>query len=146
MKLCIIQHSEIITKIWKQGNDPKTEIGLLMDSRHSANGHHTGKYPWYYNKLVKRSVEGYRAFVCMDCFLWFLGTYTLNHKNDNADRFLCSLLTRKVIFGVLFIFTFATPWTVTRIVGCVRTWPGIWRRNETFCVDVNTTMSSYLLS
>jgi hypothetical protein len=146
MKPCIILRSKIISKICQQGKDPKTEIRFLVDSRHSANGHHTGKNPWYYNKLIRRSVAGYRAFVCMHCFLCFLGSYTLKHKNDNANRFLCSILTRNVIFGVLFIFTFATPWTVTRIVGCVRTWLGIWRRNETFCVDVNTTMSSYILS
>jgi hypothetical protein len=38
-------------------------------------------------------------------------------------RFLGFILTRNIIFYILFIFAFVTPWTVTRLAGWVRSWP-----------------------
>jgi hypothetical protein len=51
--------------------------------------------------------------------------------------YLAQFLLETLYFGVLFLFTFVTPWTITRIVA----WFGHDRefssKNETLCVDVN---------
>jgi hypothetical protein len=68
-------------------------MGLLVHSRHSANGHHTGKYPWYYNSL--QIIVLLRIPCCENSIVF---TSLVIHKLAYIDRCLNTFVSYACVY------------------------------------------------